>query len=185
MKNYDIMPGKILIADPFLKDPNFLRTVVYICDGSEDGNMGFVINRKTNQTIGNFIEEIANCSFIVYYGGPVQLNAVFFLHTCPELIEGGIELNDGIFWGGNFQDVVEAIHLNKISSNEIRFYVGYSGWGKEQLQSELEQKAWLVAEGNKKLVFHPHADKVWQEAVYQLGDSYKPIVNYPIDPQLN
>jgi putative transcriptional regulator len=109
-----ITAGEILIADPFLKDPNFLRTVVFICEHQDSGSFGFVLNKKFEQDLGELIADLEGNTFPVYYGGPVQLDTVHFLHQRPELISGGLEVTDGIYWGGDFGDVAELIKANRL-----------------------------------------------------------------------
>lgn len=181
----EIAPGKILIADPFLKDPNFMRSVVFLCDHQQEGSFGFVLNRPYDQAVGNIIADLEGCEFPVFYGGPVQLDTVHFLHQCPNLITGGLEITDGIFWGGEFDEVVRTIHTNQLTPNMIRFYIGYSGWGEGQLNGELKEKSWLTTNGTKKLVFHKQTDMIWPDALKQMGGEFEQLINYPIDPQLN
>lgn len=181
----DVYPGSILIADPFLKDPNFLRTVVFMTGHEEDGSIGFVINKPHNTTVGKIITDLEGCDFPVYYGGPVQTDSLHFLHTCPSIISDGIEITDGIFWGGNFEQVMIGIRNKIIKNNQVRFYIGYSGWSEGQLADELKEKSWLTTGGNKKLVFHNNTNLIWQDALKQMGGKYAQLVNYPIDPQLN
>lgn len=180
-----IIPGSLLIADPFLKDPNFLRTTVFICDHQPEGSLGFVLNRQHPEKIGDLIAEIAQCDFPVYYGGPVQVNTVHFLHQCPDVISGGIEITDGIFWGGEFKEVIDGINNQAIAENQIRFFLGYSGWGENQLKEEMEEKTWLSTNGNKKLVFHKNANLIWADSLKQIGGAFTQLIHYPIDPQLN
>src|SRR5215218_8348492 len=110
----DIQAGTILIADPFLKDPNFLRTVIFICEHQFEGSFGFVINRPYEQTVADVVPNLENCNFPLYYGGPVQQNSLHYLHTCPQKIKGGIEVIDGIFWGGEFEDVETLVQMGKL-----------------------------------------------------------------------
>lgn len=181
----DIIQGKILIADPFLKDPNFMRSVVFLCDHQQEGSFGFVLNKKYEQNIGDLITGLEDCRFPVFYGGPVQLDTVHFLHHCPDLISGGVEIINGIFWGGEFEEVVTLINDKVLKPGMIRFYIGYSGWGENQLENELKEKSWLTTDGNKKLVFHKDINLIWSDALKQLGGKYEQLINYPIDPQLN
>jgi putative transcriptional regulator len=181
----DIAAGNILIADPFLKDPNFLRSVVFLCDHSKEGSFGFVMNRKYDQHIGELMEGLEGCGFPVYEGGPVQQDTMHFLHQRPDIISGGTEIVNGIFWGGDFEEVTELLKLNKLTETMIRFYLGYSGWGKQQLEDELKEKTWLITNGNKKLIFHADEKMIWKDAIKQLGEDYEQIINYPLDPQLN
>ena len=118
----DITPGTLLISDPFLKDPNFLRTVVLLCDHQSEGSFGFVLNKRYEQSIGDLMQDLEGINFPVYYGGPVQVDSLHFLHQRPELIEGGLPLTDGIFWGGDFEQVIELLKENKLSKNDIRFF---------------------------------------------------------------
>ena len=86
-----IEPGQgiLLIADPFLKDPNFLRTVVFVCEHNEEGSVGFVINRLYENTLDELLEELDGFKIPVYYGGPVQITSIHFIHQYPEEIPGG------------------------------------------------------------------------------------------------
>lgn len=180
-----ISNGNILIADPFLKDPNFMRSVIFLCEHQTSGTFGFVLNRKYHKTIGDLLSDLEECTFPVYYGGPVQMDTIHFLHQCPGLITGGVEITDGIYWGGEFEEVAALIKENKITPTQIRFYIGYSGWGEGQLDNEMKEKSWLITFGNKRLVFHRNTDMIWPDALKQMGSEYEQVINYPIDPQLN
>ena len=183
--NEALAAGILLIADPFLKDPNFMRTVVFVCDHQAEGSIGFVLNRKYEKNIGELISDLEMCSFPVYYGGPVQKDTLHFLHQCPHLIEGGVEIANGIYWGGDFEQVAALLKKDSLSPHLIRFYLGYSGWGEEQLNAELNEKTWLITDGTSSIVFHKNVSLIWQDAIRQLGGKYEQIINYPLDPQLN
>lgn len=181
----DPVTGTLLISDPFLKDPNFLRTVVIICDHQYEGSFGFVLNKLYDQKIGELVPDLEGIDFPVYYGGPVQTNTLHFLHQCPELIDGGILVTDNVYWGGDFETVIELLKENRLKQNDIRFYIGYSGWGEGQLEEELKTKSWITSQGTSKLIFHRNADMIWKDALRNLGGEYAQMINYPIDPQLN
>ncbi len=178
-------PGILLIADPFLKDPNFLRTVVFLCDHQEEGSFGFVLNKKYEHTLDELVSGAEGLKIPVYYGGPVQMDTIHFLHQYPIEIPGCSEVNDGVYWGGDFETAVEQIRLGKIDKNKIRFFIGYSGWGNGQLVDELKEKSWLTVMANRKLIFHKKINEVWKDALRHLGGDYEMMVNFPIDPQLN
>src|ERR1043165_4569514 len=114
----DIAAGKILIADPFLRDPNFMRTVIFICEHQQEGSFGFVLNKQYDQVIGELITDLEESKFPVYFGGPVQLDTIHFLHKVPALIPGGYEVVDGIFWGGDFEEVVQLIKADKLTPDD-------------------------------------------------------------------
>ena len=178
-------PGILLIAEPFLKDPNFMRTVVFLCDHQEEGSFGFVINRAYNHTLDELMNDLGDMKIPVYYGGPVQMDTIHFLHQYPEKIQGSYEVLNGIYWGGDFETAIQLIKEGEIDVNKIRFYIGYSGWATGQLNDELKEKSWLTAEATRKLVFHKKADEIWKDALKHLGGDYEMMINFPTDPQLN
>jgi putative transcriptional regulator len=177
--------GILLIADPFLKDPNFLRTVVFLCEHKEEGSFGFVLNRPFTNTIDELIPELQDHKLPVFYGGPVQQDTIHFLHQYPEDIPGGQEILKGVYWGGDFDKMVELLRSNSLDPARIRFYIGYSGWGSGQLDDELKEKSWLTVKATRKLVFHRNFEEIWKESLKLLGGDYEMMINFPIDPQLN
>ncbi len=177
--------GILLIADPFLKDPNFMRTVVLLCEHQEEGTIGFVLNRQYENTIDELIPDLENYKLPVFYGGPVQMDTIHFLHQYPHEIPGGYEITTGVYWGGEFDKVVDFVKSGQMDPSKIRFFIGYSGWGKEQLDGELKENTWLTVQGTRKLIFHSKTDEIWKDSLRTLGGKYEMMVNFPIDPQLN
>lgn len=182
-----IQPGSgiLLIADPFLKDPNFIRTVIFICEHDNESTFGFVLNKLVEHTLDELLDTFEGYTVPVYYGGPVQTDTIHFLHQYPDLIPGGQEVMNGIFWGGDFEMLASLIKTGTIDFGKIRFFLGYSGWGKGQLDEELEDKSWLTATATPELVFHHNSDEVWKDSLRHLGGDYELMINFPIDPQLN
>jgi putative transcriptional regulator len=177
--------GILLIADPFLKDPHFLRSVVILCEHDTEGTVGFVLNKPFDEKLDSLMSNFEGFPLPVFYGGPVQLNTIHFLHQYPELIPGGQEIMKGIYWGGDFEIVTQLIKKNQIDLAKIRFFIGYSGWSKGQLKDELNEKTWITAKATRNLIFHPFPEKIWKDSLLQLGGEYEMMVNFPIDPQLN
>ncbi|MFT3825245.1 MAG: YqgE/AlgH family protein [Chitinophagaceae bacterium] len=178
-------PGTLLIAEPFMKDPNFMRSVVLICEHQDEGSFGFVLNRLFENTLNELMNDMDELTLPVYYGGPVQVDTIHFLHQYPDLIPGSYEILDGIFWGGDFQVAIELLREEKIDKSKIRFFLGYSGWGNGQLDIELKEKSWLTATATRKLVFPRDVAELWKDALKHLGGDYVMMTNFPIDPQLN
>ena len=112
--------GVLLISDPFLKDPNFMRTVVFLCEHQLEGTFGFVLNRKYENTLDELIPELEGHRLPLYYGGPVQMDTVHFLHQYPDEIPGGREVMPDIYWGGEFNNVLEMITAGTLDENKIR-----------------------------------------------------------------
>ena len=178
-------PGILLIADPFLKDPNFMRTVVFLCEHQDEGSFGFVLNRSYDYSLDELVNGLDDLKLPVFYGGPVQMDTIHFLHQYPDKIPGGYEIAEGIFWGGDFDIAIKLIRDGAIDQKRIRFYIGYSGWGSGQLNDELKEKSWLTVQANRKIIFHKQTDEIWKESLKLLGGDYEMMINFPIDPQLN
>lgn len=177
--------GILLIADPFLKDPHFTRTVVFICEHQPQGSFGFVLNKQYDQTMDELITSFEGFPVPVFYGGPVQIDTIHFLHQYPHLIPGGQEVLKGVYWGGDFEILTKLVKNKEVDLNKIRFFLGYSGWSEGQLTNEMKDKTWLTVAGTRKLIFHPNPDEVWKDSLKHLGGDYAIMVNFPIDPQLN
>lgn len=177
--------GSLLIAEPFMKDNNFNRAVILICENNPDGTFGLVINQTFPMQLQELIPEVNSKYFPVYLGGPVNIETLHFIHTYPDLISGGIEISKGIFWGGNFDEVKTCFEKGLFSDDRIRFYLGYSGWGRGQLEEELKQNTWITGKARRKLIFQTQPDKIWSTALIDLGEEYHHMVLSPADPSLN
>ena len=178
-------PGILLLSDPFLKDPNFHRSVVFLCEHRDEGSFGFVLNKTQDYELGDLVQDAEGIRFPVFEGGPVQKDTLHFLHQCPDRIPGGVEVVDGIFWGGDFAVVLSLLRENKLDKKDLRFFIGYSGWSEGQLEEELKEKSWITRAASKKLVFNLQTNETWKAALGELGGEYTQMVNYPTDPQLN
>ncbi len=181
----ELKENHLLIAEPFLKDDNFIRSVVYLCKHSDEGSFGFVLNKIFDQTLDELFDGLEGHPFPVYVGGPVEPDTIHFLHQYPDLINGSYALTNEIYWGGDFEDVKNLITNNQLESNKIKFFIGYSGWDKSQLENELNEKTWLIAHSSKKVIFDLPAGDIWKESIKLLGGDYEMMANFPIDPQLN
>jgi putative transcriptional regulator len=178
-------PGMLLIAEPFLKDPNFMRTVVLLCEHQDEGSFGFVLNRSQEYTLEELVPDLEGMDQPVYYGGPVQNDTLHFLHQYPDLIKGGFEVANGIFWGGDFEQALKGLKAHLFDPNKIRFFVGYSGWTGGQLEVECKEKSWLITPARENLVFPRQPDQVWKDSLRRMGRDYEMMINFPVDPSLN
>lgn len=179
-------PGTLLIADPFLKDPNFLRTVVLICRHSrEEGSFGFTLNRLYDLTLGELIPEMEGFENPIFIGGPVQMDSLHFIHQYPEYFNDCEKIDHNIFWGGDFEKLKLLMKDKVIDEQKIKFFIGYSGWATGQLELEIEEKSWLSVKGTGNIVFNTALGDIWKASLVQLGGNYEKLVHYPTDPQLN
>lgn len=182
--NRPISRGEVLLAEPFMDDPNFARGVVLVCDDTEGEHFGFVLNTPvSNVEIDELFESIDD--YDLFLGGPVEQNTLHFIHRRPDKIEGSVEILEGVYHGGNFEQAIELLKLGHISKNEIKFFLGYSGWGKDQLKEELNVGSWIVCEISAEEVFEKRGKDLWSELLKEKGGKYKMVANYPVDPRLN
>lgn len=176
--------GCLLIAEPFMGDPNFERSVILLCEHNARGSFGLVLNQLSEFHLGDLIKNNVYPDILVNFGGPVQRDTLHFLHIVPEKISGGVEIQKGLFWGGNFDKMLEKLNLGLISITEIRFFIGYSGWGEGQLSQEIKRNSWFVSKTTTNNIMK-NSKEYWRETLKNMGGDYKVMANYPIDPRLN
>ncbi len=162
-----------------------MRTVIFLCEHETEGSFGFVLNKLYENTLDELMDGLEGFPVPVYVGGPVQMDSIHFLHQYPNEINGGIEVMDGVFWGGDFSQLAAMIKNNSIDFNKVRFFIGYSGWESNQLNDELTEKTWLTVTATPQLVFNEKPDNTWKDSLRHLGGDYEMMINFPIDPQLN
>ena len=178
--------GALLVSEPFMIDPNFKRSVVLLTEFEINGAVGFVLNQKSNLILSDLMADITCAEFHIYIGGPVDNDSLHFLHRCYDKIKSGIKITEGLFWGGNFEALKILLQKNMINPDEIKFFIGYSGWGAGQLEREIEENSWMVTDKfDSELVFVEDEESLWREVVIGLGPKYAHIANFPENPSLN
>lgn len=178
--------GKLLIAEPSLTgDVSFNRSVVLLAEHNKEGSVGFILNKPLEYHINDLVSEI-NIPFRVYNGGPVEQDNLYFIHKVPHLIDNSIEISDGIYWGGDFEKTIALINEKLISEQDIRFFLGYSGWSSLQLDKELSSKTWIVVKNQyESAIIQKPATTFWKEKMIELGGNYLLWSNAPENPSLN
>jgi len=179
-------PGKLLISEPFLMDPNFKRSVVLLTDHQEEGTVGFILNQRSTLILSDLVPEFVGVELPVYIGGPVATDTLHFIHRCYDKLNDGQEVAKDIYWGGNFEALKVLLLTGSIAPAEIKFFIGYSGWSEGQLRLELEENTWMVSDRfHADVVFSDNEEELWREAVINLGPRYAHISNFPKDPNMN
>ncbi|MGB3144480.1 MAG: YqgE/AlgH family protein [Maribacter sp.] len=178
--------GKLLIAEPSLTgDVSFNRSVVLLAEHNEEGSVGFILNKPLEYQINDLVTEI-EIPFQVYNGGPVEQDNLYFIHKVPHLIDNSVEISDGIYWGGDFETTVDLINQKVISEDDIRFFLGYSGWSSLQLDEELSSRSWIVVDNeHESQIIQKAPNAFWKENMIQLGGDYLLWSNAPENPSLN
>ena len=178
--------GDLLIAEPsIIGDMSFNRSIVLLADHNNEGSIGFIINKPLEYTISDLVPEV-EAPIKVYNGGPVEQDNLYFIHKVPNLIPESIEISLGIFWGGDFSRVAELIAKKEIQENDIRFFLGYSGWNSDQLESELKSNSWVVTENvYEESIMDKDYESFWKEKMVEFGGEYSIWSNAPENPNYN
>ena len=173
--------GRALVASPYLTDANFLRSVVYILRHDEEGAVGLILNRPTQTSISDLLEQLTDLSILnsqpVFCGGPVD-GPLMMLQTCNT--ESG-----QIVYVASDQERILDVCVGKETMEmdcpqpAYRVFDGYSGWGSMQLESELKAGGWLLWDIQPEQIFSD-SDELWQTAVREIG---RDILCGGIDPQ--
>lgn len=177
--------GCMLISQPSLTDRFFSRSVVMLAEYGADGTFGFIVNKPARIQLSTVTKEFIPFEAELYMGGPVQVDTLFFVHNKGNLVEGSLKIAEDVYWGGNIDTVRNLMLAGRMTSRDVRFYAGYSGWEAGQLERELKEKSWIIVDSRKSYVFGDHPSMLWKEIVLSLGSDFAPWVNFPPDPGLN
>ncbi|HLE94106.1 MAG TPA: YqgE/AlgH family protein [Sulfuricaulis sp.] len=163
-----------LIAMPTLADANFARSVTLICEHSDKGAMGIVVNRMTDLRLGDIFEQLSidpakasNTESIVYLGGPVQNNRGFVLHEPLGNWESTLTVTDNLGVSTS-RDVLEAIAHNR-GPDKYMVALGYAGWGAGQLEREISENSWLSGPASREIIFNLPVEHRWKAAARLMG----------------
>lgn len=186
-KKYNFSPniGQFLVSEPFLADPNFRKTVVLLCEHEVEGSVGFIINRLLDVDTDEIIPGLLNVNFPIYYGGPVEQSTLHFIHKAGLLIDESFPIGDGIFWGGNIEQINTLIEFGKAKEQDFKFFIGYSGWGQGQLELEIAQKAWWLTNLIKAEAFNENIENIWPNTVRAMGADFAYLADAPKDYNWN
>lgn len=186
MPHKKIKKGSLLISEPnIIGDESFSRSIVLLTEYTDKGVIGFILNKPIAYTLNELIPELES-ELPVYQGGPVDMDNLYFLHSIPELIPDSILIEDDIYWGGDFNTVYELIKKDQIKDADIKFFLGYSGWHKEQLDQEIKENSWVVkSNSTKDFILNEDIKDLWKKEMLELGGSYKLWSNAPENPSYN
>lgn len=178
--------GRLLISDPFLNEDYFRRSIIYLCEHNNEGSFGFVINNFISINLHELDENFPEIETQISLGGPIEINSLYFIHTLGDKIQNSAHISDGIFLGGDFQELSTLIKSDANIIKQVRFFIGYAGWSSDQLANEISSNSWLVFEpkSNRDL-FETKSKFSWKKYMHDLGGKYKIMANFPIDPRDN
>jgi putative transcriptional regulator len=180
--------GFFLIANPVLPDPNFSRTVVLLCNHDDQGSFGLVINRPAPISAKEVFEEMGVSDSPpgkIFIGGPVSPSQVFYLCYSKTPLPELEAICDGVYMGLSWELLDNLMMRVEEPEKNIRFYMGYSGWGAGQLEGEMTRLSWLTCEAQSEFVFQENEEGIWANAVKSMGKDYEYLIKAPVNPQWN
>jgi len=177
--------GSLLISEPFLLDSYFKRAVVLLSEHDDKGTLGFILNKPTDVMLNDAVEDFPDFNVTLYFGGPVDTDTLFYVHTLGLKLEGAKEILPGLWWGGDYEQLKFLVDTKQIEKENIRFYAGYAGWEPKQLDTELKDKSWVVSDLASDFTFFDNPKTLWSQVLRSMGNEYAIIANFPEDPNLN
>ena len=184
LNNLKPKKGRLLLAEPFMDDDDFARSVIYMCEHNKTGSYGFILNNNLNIKLDEIIPDIEIPNISVHYGGPVNSSNLFFLHQLGDIIENSVKISDKIWTSGDFNQIIEFINMGILDINKLKFFLGYSGWTNNQLATEFESNSWIATDIIEENIFSKNED-LWKEVLLNRGGKLKAIANFPINPKDN
>lgn len=183
MKSFE---GHLLVASPYLLDPNFARAVVLLIQHTDKGALGVVLNRPIDKVVKELWEEIGGepceCEQPLRLGGPVS-GPLMALHSHESLSE--IEVRSGVYFAASKDNLEQLVQQRE---HAFRLYVGHAGWGSGQLENELEEGAWMTVPATAEHVFYD-GDDLWKKVAADIGKamlvSVLKVKHVPEDPSMN
>ena len=179
-------PGEILLSEPTMCDFHFGRSVVLLIDHNEaEGTFGIIMNKPLGTKLNEIVDVFQDFDAPVYLGGPVAENQIFFMHTLGDLIPNSCKIIDGLYWGGDTETLNALIEQGIADKNNVRFFLGYSGWTAGQLVDELERNSWIVCKATAKTLFNTPIQQLWTTLVTRMGKEYEMWKRFPKNPEDN
>ena len=174
------LTNQFLIAMPAMTDPNFAKTVTYVCAHNEEGAMGIVINRPMDIALAEVFSQMQidggdNTTQTVFQGGPVHRDRGFIIHMPATEWDSTIRVTDELAVSTS-RDILEAISSGSGPADTL-VALGYAGWGAGQLEHEMVENAWLSAPANLEIIFHTPPGRRWESAAAGLGIDLESLSN--------
>jgi len=180
-----ITAGTLLVAEPFMLDPNFKRSVVLLCEHNNQGTTGFILNKPLEMQIQELVPDFPESKASVHIGGPVGMDSLHFIHNVGDLLDQSQEVCPGVYWGGDFEKLRFLMENGVIRDDNVKFFVGYSGWSEGQLEEELKEGSWLTEEMDANYLFKVKPFVMWQTVLHNKGNIYTVIAQMPDAVSLN
>lgn len=177
--------GKMLISEPFLPDSFFNRTLVYLTEHTDKGSVGFILNKTIDIRLSDALEGFAGWNEKLSMGGPVSPETLHYIHTLGDLVPDSVQVSGNIFWGGSIDAIKALIASGRVGKEQVRFFLGYSGWGEGQLEKELEENSWVIGNALPGLVMSYRSADSWKQVLRTMNKRYSIWAEFPDSPEMN
>ncbi|MBJ04681.1 MAG: transcriptional regulator [Flavobacteriales bacterium] len=179
----EISAGTILISKPFMEDKRFDKTIILLTQHDEEGTIGLIINRLCLFNPKDIIPELNSFNIKIKEGGPVEKDKLFFIHKHPNIIKDSKKIKNELYFGGDFDKLINGINQKQILVDDVLFFIGYAGWDKYQLNDEIQDGSWILYEINDLNKIFKQID--WSSTLVEINQEYKVWANAPTDFHLN
>lgn len=183
----NVKTGCFLLSEPFMWDNNFKRAAIFMTEYDKlKGSVGFIMNKPLDMNITQLISDFPDFESEVGFGGPVATDTVHYIHRIGHLLDDSIFVAEGVWWGGDFVKLKALIRSGVVRKDDIRFFVGYSGWSVGQLEEEIEVGSWVTADSDLNYIFNDSSGgDLWQDILQHKGSTYSVIGQMPDSPVWN
>ena len=194
MKKFDLsfhnkqkaVQGCVLLSDPFTQDSYFSRSAILLCRHNKKETFGFVLTNYIEIDLHKLDENLPEIITKISYGGPVEKDHLFYIHSFGKEIEGAEQIIDTLYFGGDYEMLFELIKADPKRINEVRFFIGYAGWDFEQLNNEMKDHSWIaVTNITEKEILSTSSDHFWKDCMTKQGSKFEMISNFPLNPNEN
>jgi putative transcriptional regulator len=177
--------GKLLVSAPLTGEFFFDRSVILLVEHNDEGSFGIALNKNLPLSLKDMFPDTHNEHIPVFWGGPVEADSLFFLHSYGDLLKGSLPVGKNVYYGASAKDLLHSIKKELLDENLIRFYLGYAGWTSGQLEEEVKEKLWVVADCDEKKLFGKDNKLCWNAVIESLGSDFASWLNTPEEPYLN
>lgn len=178
--------GEILVSNyTLINDIEFNKTLILIVESNNEGIVGFVFNKESEYKLSDIDEKLKGIDLKIYKGGPVMIDTLHFIHRFNKFLKNSSKVTNEIYWGSEFEKALELIKSDKLKKDDIKFFIGYSGWDKNQLKDEIDNGSWHILKKVNDNDILKSKSNLWKVKIEELGEYFKIWSNSPENPNLN